>query len=84
MGLPSIQPTGAMSSGTYVEYMINYLSDASGSLKKDLDGYWGQATMTDWSDQWTRITNDLSKTLVSLQKDINIMNTQLQIIGHKK
>lgn len=80
MSMPDILPTGAMSSGIYVDYMIGYLDEACDSVIDDLGNYWGTYTMGEWSSQWARMTDDVDVDITDLNSEIVKIKAQVRMI----
>ena len=76
MSLPPIDPTGAMSSGSYVDYMIEYLNTAMDSEATQLEAYLGGQVLDSWSSQWVRQVADLSAEVVALNVRVNKLRAQ--------
>lgn len=76
MYLPPIQPTGAMASGEYVEYMLTYLDSAIDDISDGLAYYVGSYTLDSWDDQWDRTINDLTTKVTDLQTAVSKLKMQ--------
>jgi len=81
--LPTMVPTGAMSSGVYTDYMISYLNDAMDDVYDYLAKYWGVNTIDGWSSKWTTIISDTSSEVTTLTSDISKIKQQIQLIKDK-
>jgi hypothetical protein len=80
MSLPNIDPTGAMSSGNYVDYMIGYLNTALDSMDGQLDHYVGATQISDWGNQWDRTVGDVDTIVTNLENSVNKLKPQVQMI----
>lgn len=80
MSLPPILPTGAMASGDYVIYMLDYINTAMDSVTSSLKDYFGNSTIQDWSNQWTRTSNDIATIVTTLEDDVSKMKAQTQMV----
>ena len=76
MSLPTMQPTGAMASGDYVDYMISYLNTAMEEEMDQLDQYLSNQVFEAWSAQWTRQITELSADVVALSTRVNKLRAQ--------
>jgi len=76
MALTSISPTGAMSSGNYVDYMISYLNTAIDDEVDQLDAYLSAQVLDAWHLQWDRQVTDLSADVVALSTRVNKLRAQ--------
>lgn len=76
MYLPPIQPTGAMASGEYVDYMLTYLDAAMDDVTDALSSYVGSYTLESWEDQWDRTINDLTTKVTDLQTAVSKLKMQ--------
>jgi hypothetical protein len=83
MSLPDILPTGAMPSGTYVDYMIGYLNNACDSLIDQIQYGVGLDTIEDWKNQWNLTINDISSSVDELEADVNTVRIKSKIINDK-
>jgi len=80
MSLPIISPTGAMSSGNYVDYMMGYNNLAEDELSSELDYYVTQSTIDDWHNLWDRIVSDTSSAVTDLETAVNKLKTQIWMV----
>jgi hypothetical protein len=76
MTLPAINPTGAMASGEYVDYMITYLNTALDSEEEQLDDYLSKEVYDGWDSQWTRQVTDLTADISELNTRVNKLLAQ--------
>lgn len=82
MSLPTISPTGAMSSDDYLTYMIAYLDGSLTILKSDIDSYLVDQTATDWYNKWDTILDDLTLKITTLNTDINTVKAQITMLNN--
>lgn len=80
MSLPPISPTGAMSSGNYVDYMIGYNNEALDYLTGQIKNYIPDNIIGDWDNQWLRTINDIESMVIVLNNDITEIKTEIQMI----
>lgn len=80
MSLPDILPTGAMSSGVYVDYMLGYIDTACDYVSTALDSYWGDSTIDGWYDKWDRITDDIDADITVLNSSLTTIKAQIRMI----
>jgi hypothetical protein len=81
MALPPIAPTGAMASGEYVDYMMQYNSDAETYIEGELPKYMTASTMADWDNKWNRILADVASEVVVLGAAVQKMSSQVRMIA---
>ena len=80
MSLPPILPTGAMSSGVYVDYMIGYLNTSLDSMDSQLDNYVGETQISDWGNQWDRTVGKVDTIVTALENSVNKLKPQVQMV----
>lgn len=80
MSLPDILPTGALASGAYVDYMLDYLDGACDSVTDELDTYWGKSTLEGWNTQWTKTKNDIDLDVTDLNTAIATIKAQIRMV----
>jgi len=80
MDLPIIAATGAMSSGAYVEYMIDYLTTALDDVDTELDSYVANKTVTDWYYRWEEILADTTTRVSTLESNMSKIKAQLRML----
>jgi len=78
--LPPIDPTGAMSSGQYTEYMIGYDSMAADIVSDNLSEFSAMQTMEDWYSLWLRVIGGVDTRITSIETNILKLNQQITII----
>jgi uncharacterized protein YukE len=79
MSLPPISPTGAMASGDYVDYMVEYLNYAMDSELDQLEYYLSGQVFDAWGVQWDRQITDLNSAVVALSSRINKLSAQARM-----
>jgi hypothetical protein len=82
MSLPPIDPTGAMSSGDYVSYMLNYNNKACDSLMDQMSHYHTQDTINDWNAKWITILEDVSADVTIQETAMSKMKSQTVMLGN--
>jgi hypothetical protein len=80
MTLPTMLPTGAMSSGDYVDYMLTYLDSAIDDESDELDSYLSLEVFDGWHDQWDRQITDLNAEIVALSARVNKLKAKASMV----
>lgn len=80
MTIPAVGPTGAMTGGAYVTYMIDYFLTALTSLETQLDTYLVNQITTDWDNKWDQLMDDVETDTVVLHADISGVQSQIMMI----
>ncbi len=80
MTIPAVGPTGAMASGAYVTYMIDYFLTALTSLETQLDTYLVNKTTTDWDSKWDQLMDDVETKTVELNADVSGVQSQIMMV----
>lgn len=80
MTLPPIEPTGAMSSGDYVTYMMGYNELAEDSFIGVSDHYITKSTIDDWYVLWERILNDTGGKVTTLESAMAKLKAQVGMV----
>lgn len=78
--LPPIDPTGAMSSGEYTEYMIYYNNLAEDVISENLTKYQVASTIEDWYLLWGRIIADVNLRTEKLESSLTALNQQILVV----
>jgi hypothetical protein len=78
--LPPIDPTGAMASGEYTDYMISYDNQAEDVEIKNMEAFSTMQTMEDWYKLWLRQIAEVNTRVSSLEKSLNSMGQQIMVI----
>lgn len=81
--LPPIAPTGAMSSGDYVSYMMGYDSQAEDVELENVTNFQSASTMDEWYALWVRVLGEVTKRLSSVEKSITTLSQQIRVIDTK-
>jgi hypothetical protein len=77
MSLPTILPTGSMSSEEYCEYMVGYNNAAADHLYEELGNYVTQSTINDWEDMWIRVISDVEGSVTTLEESVAKLKAQV-------
>jgi hypothetical protein len=80
MSLPPIDPTGAMASGAYVDYMIGYNNAAADYLIEEMTHYVTSSTMGEWNAKWGRILGDVSSEVAALESSVSKLINQARMV----
>lgn len=81
MALLPISPTGALSSGDYVSYMIDYLDGAMDDVSDGLVVYLGASQRDGWDDLWDRQVRDLTADIVDLSTRIGKIGPKVRMVS---
>ena len=80
MTLQTISPTGALSSGDYVTYMLTYLPDAITDLSSQVSNYIPDQVATDWYNRWDEVLDGISTRITTLNSDISEIQSQVMML----
>ena len=78
---PPIDPTGAMSSGDYVNYMMGYCESAEAYLIDEMPKYVTTSTINEWDALWGRILLDASGSVTTLEKAVRGVEAQMIMVS---
>jgi len=78
--LPPIDPTGAMASGEYTEYMIGYDNLAEDVIAENLAAFSTSTTMEDWYLLWERIIAEVTARTDKLESSLNTLSQQIMVV----
>jgi hypothetical protein len=81
MSMPTIAPTGSMSSEEYCAYMVGYCGDAEEQLLEDLNDYFSQSTIDDWEDLWGRTLFDIGEKVTTLEESVKKLGAQVTMVS---
>jgi len=76
MAYPPVGPTGAMASGDYVDYMIQYNNGYADYILDELNDYVTTSTVYEWGSMWNRILKDTSKQVTTLEAAVAKLKSQ--------
>ena len=79
MYLPTISPTGALSSGAYTTYMLGYLNAAMDDISDGLVNYLSDEQLDGWDTQWDRQVTDLTADVTDLSTRIGKLRSKIRM-----
>ena len=80
MNFPVISPTGALASGAYTTYMIQYDGELASYIQQQLGGYYTEDTINDWSALWDRTMYDIQQQVTDLSNCISSVQAKITMI----
>jgi hypothetical protein len=81
--LPTIDPTGAMASGEYTDYMIGYNNLAEDVIADNLTEASAMKTMEDWYLLWGRILGEVNTRVTTIESSVQKLYQQIKVIDSK-
>jgi len=81
--LPPIAPTGAMASGEYTDYMIEYDNSAEDVIADNLTEAGTLQTMENWYKLWVRILGEVDTRITKIESSVSAMKQQIVVIDSK-
>ena len=81
--LPPIDPTGAMASGEYTEYMIGYNNLAEDVIADNLTEASAMQTMEDWYLLWGRILGEVNTRVTTIESGVQKLSQQIKVIDNQ-